>query len=62
MKNLSVAAIIFSGLISMTASADECTQTCEQDYSDCKAVAETPTAKQACETDIKECKEGCTEM
>jgi hypothetical protein len=60
MKNLSIAAILFSGLISVAAYADECAQTCESEYSECKEAAETTAAKQACEDDVKECKAGCS--
>ena len=49
MKIKTIAVLFFSGLISFTTFADECTQTCEEDYKACKEVAESATAKQACE-------------
>lgn len=59
MKNISLTALLLTGLFSVPALANECIQTCEQEYSDCKAVAESKTAKQGCEDDVQQCKEEC---
>lgn len=59
MKIQTVAALFFSGFMTFTAVADECKQTCEEDYSACKGVAESATAKQACEDDVAACKAEC---
>lgn len=59
MKIQTVAALLFSGFVAFTAAADECKQTCDDDYKACKAVAESATAKQACEDDVATCKADC---
>lgn len=59
MKMKSFLLILCAMLFSTTLLADECTNTCESDYADCKKVAENSTQKQACETDAKECKAAC---
>lgn len=51
MKIQTVIALFFLGFMTFAATADECTQTCEDDYTACKGVAESTTAKQACEDD-----------
>lgn len=58
---LKLLSILFcGGLLSAAAFAEnECTNTCEQDYKDCKTAAESNTQKQACEDDVKECKAVC---
>jgi hypothetical protein len=59
MKRLALPVTLCTALFSFAVSANECTDICNQDYKDCKAVAETGTAKQACEDDLKECKAQC---
>ena len=59
MKIKTIAVLFFSGLISFTTFADECTQTCEEDYKAWKEVSESATAKQACEDDVAACKAEC---
>ena len=59
MKIQTVIALFFFGFMTFAATADECTQTCEDDYTACKGVAESTTAKQACEDDVKACKADC---
>lgn len=58
-KTLAIAALFFSGLMTFTAAADECIQTCETEYGACKAVAESATATKACEEDVTSCKADC---
>jgi hypothetical protein len=55
----SIAVMLISAAFGITAVADECASTCEQEYSDCKASAESAAAKQACEDDVKQCKADC---
>jgi hypothetical protein len=52
-------AVALIALFSSTVLADECTQTCDSEYQECKNIAESPTAKQACEDDLKQCKADC---
>ena len=59
MKLRSLAVLLVSCVFGMSAMADECTQTCDEDYAACKEVAETATAKQACEDDVNSCKADC---
>ena len=59
MKNQTIIALFFFGFMAFSAAADECIQTCEDDYNSCKEVAESTTAKQACEDDVKACKVDC---
>jgi hypothetical protein len=59
MKSMKFAVLFFSALVSFTVVADECTNTCEEEYKSCKEVAESATAKQACEDDLKSCKDDC---
>ena len=59
LKIQTITALLFTGFMAFTAAADECTQTCEEDYKACKEVAESGTAKQACEDDIQACKADC---
>jgi hypothetical protein len=59
MKIQTITALMFSALMAVPAMANECTQTCEEDYKACKEVAESGTAKQACEDDIQSCKADC---
>lgn len=59
MKTRSIAAIILTTLFALPALANECEQTCDQEYNECKDVAESATAKQACEDDVKACKAEC---
>ena len=52
--------LIVAGLFSMGVLADDdCTKTCTEEFEQCKAVAESSTAKAACEDDVKECKAQC---
>ena len=59
MKIQTVIALFFFGFMTFAVAADECPQTCEDDYTACKGVAESATAKQACEDDVKACKADC---
>lgn len=59
MKIKAITVLLFSAFMTVTAMADECTQTCEEDYKACKEVAESGTAKQACEDDVTTCKAEC---
>lgn len=55
-----IAALILGFSLPLSAIANECVQTCEQEYQECLGVAETETAKKACEDDITTCKQECS--
>lgn len=59
MKIRILAVMAISSALCLPALANECTETCEQEYQDCKAVAESATAKQACDDDVAQCKADC---
>ncbi|HQQ63934.1 MAG TPA: hypothetical protein PLF22_10215 [Pseudomonadales bacterium] len=59
MKSKVTILIFFITLFSTFVFSDECANTCDQDYTDCKKVAESNTQKQACEADVRECKQAC---
>lgn len=61
MKENFFIALVLSVVFAANAMANECIQTCESEYNDCKSVAESATAKQACEDDVKSCKADCGE-
>lgn len=59
MKLSKIAVLFFLGMAAFSSIADECVKACEDEYKECKQIAESPTAKAACEDDVTSCKAEC---